>query len=81
MQRRATWCSFRGMKAINKFRSRGLTHAQIAKSLGISRAAVTHYASDKRFPSEDTVRGMVRLATELRLDLTAEDLLPEKQAA
>lgn len=65
------------MKAIQKFRARGLTHAQIARSINVTRAAVTHYAGDKRFPSEESVRAMVKLADALHLPLYASDLLPE----
>ena len=63
------------MNAIHKFKAHGLTEAQIAARLGITRVAVNHYANDKRFPGEETVRRMVVLAGDLHIDLHAVDLL------
>lgn len=69
------------MHAIRKFKAHGLTEAQIAARLGITRVAVNHYANDRRFPGEETVRQMVALAGDLHIDLHAADLLTPPKGA
>ncbi len=56
-----------------------LTQAELAKTLGLSQAAIAEYETDTRMPSLKVANKLIKLAKSKKIKVKIDDFFPEEE--